>query len=287
MSRWSTSASAAFTLCIAGCALVERPSFGPRSDHVEDTGWDGSYDPIFWLRDYWNATYDACEPPEPFEYSFDEYDVSDRCKDALAADLKVDLVSFSSGPGSQGTLFNLLGDAYYLLGRDQGTVDELEALDAAQDLHYVREPFIEQVKLVAAELGDSESRQAVYNLVMSTILITESGSSSESSAEFIFDTRTLRWNGGGTGWAGGALTLVHEGAHGWQNRRHTRCPEGHTVDGINYSGEWVCDEDWAGAWGFHAASARLMKQAALVEEPEHVESIQETLERSAAFILED
>lgn len=287
MSRRSIMASALLVLSSVSCAAEQGPSFGARSDHVEDTGWDGFYDPVSWLRDYWTSTHDACEPPEPFEYSFNEYEVSDRCKDALAADLKVDLVSFSRGAGTQGTLFNLLADAYYLLGRDQGSVDDLALLDDTLDLYHVRDPFIGQVELVAAELGHSEVRQAVYNLVMSTILITKSGSSSGSSAEFHFDTRTLRWNGGGTGWAGGALTLVHESAHGWQNRRHTRCPEGHTVDGTDYSGEWVCDEDWGGAWGFHAASARLMLKGASVEEPDHVENIQDILERATAFILED
>jgi hypothetical protein len=250
--------SALLLLCATTACSPSTPrGFGPASTWVEDTGWDGTHDPLSWLRDYWTSTYEICQPPEPFErWGLQANLYADWCRDALIADLKIDEEDFAAENYYCDYWENLAEGAYILLGADQGTVQELTEIDDSDDLYYVRDPFIEQIQLAADELGQDQVRQVLYNMVMSTILQTRTGAG-PGAANFNPSTRILNYNGF-SGVVSHATLLVHEATHGWQNVGHDECPEGHVVDGDDYSGQKVCDDDWDGAWGFQAASGWLL-----------------------------
>ncbi len=271
-----------------GCAPSVPPGFGPSSDYIEDTySWDGTHDPVSWLHDYWTPTAEACQPPDPFtEPGIWQPYYEDVCQEALMADRKVDVESFASDYRGSSGLAQLLEGAFHLLGRDLGSVDALRTPEDDLGAWAVREAFIEQVELVAEELGQQEVRQALYNLVMSTILVTEYDPNSDYWAAFSRRTRTLYFYGWGYGQTNACL-LVHEATHGWQDRGHVECPEGHVVEGDDYSGRISCDSDWAGAYGFTTAAAYLMYQGALVEDPEHTELPLWVMDLEAAMILEE
>jgi hypothetical protein len=270
-----------------GCVQSQPPSFGMGSD-VEalevDTGW--SEDRLTWLHDYWTPSFALCQPPQPFEGQYTSHAFfRDPCQEALIADMKVDLASFAE-QNDQGAdyLASLLEGANYLMARDQGTIDELQTLRDELDTWAVREPFIEQVLLVAEALDQAEVRQVVYNMVMSTIERTEFAPSADYAAKFIISTRTLKWDGKTTA-AKNALLLMHEASHGWTGVAHVICPEGTLEDDTDYSGQRVCDDEWDGAWGFQAASARLMMKGCETENPASLDQPEQEMYRAATFII--
>ncbi|MFH1465564.1 MAG: hypothetical protein ABIO70_14350 [Pseudomonadota bacterium] len=276
-------------LLLAGaCTPPARPGFGPSTDVVEDTGWDGSYDdPTAWLRDHWSATAERCQPPDPFENGWmgDGAFETDFCQDWMIADLNIDLSSFGSATFGDDELWYLLAGTYVLLGTDLGDLETLSALDT-EDGYYIREPLIEQLLLAADTLGEERLRAVTYDMVMSTILHTKSYESEHAVASFVFSTRTLRWDGLAAS-PQAAAALVHEAAHGWQHVGHVQCPEGHVYGGYDYSGVRECDEDWAGAWGFEAGVARLMYKGALGVNEVIVEDMEMMMDQATFMILED
>jgi hypothetical protein len=272
-----------------GCTPTPPPGFRPSNDTEQDTGgWDGSYDPLSWLHDHWAATAEVCQPPAPFTSpgTWEPF-YEDECQDALMADLKLDLESFTETTQGPRAMEALVEGAFYLLGRDLGGLGDLQDLEDETDRWAIRDPFIEQALLVADVLDVTEVRRVLYNLVMSTILETRYAPDIDYSATFTLSSRTLRYRGqNGTG-ASHACLLVHEATHGWQDIGHVECPENHIVDGTDYSGQKLCDPDWAGAFGFEAAAARLMVLGAQEEDPGYTEEPLGEMEHSAAMILED
>jgi hypothetical protein len=277
---------------LIGCAPPEPPGFGPSTD-VEDTGGDsGERDPFSWLEDHWTVTAAACQPPSPFVRWSMHVDnpslYSDACQEALTADLGLDEESFALGYQGQLRKESLLEEAYYLLARDQGSIEALGLLNDEDDIWAVREPFIEQITMVADVQGYAEVRWAVYDLVMSSILRTVYDDELDADASINRSTRTMTW--GGTPYTEmGAVLLVHEATHVWLNVGHVECPEGTVLDdGQDFSGERSCDADWGGAWGFQAATARLMLNGAAREDPENSTTQLDSMIRVAGImIIED
>ena len=181
--------------------------------------------------------------------------------------------------------------AFYLLGRDLGTVAELDELSDEVDLWAIRETFITEVQAVAQEQGYDEVRPALYNLVMSTILRTLYSHElhEDAAASFTRSSRTLRVRLPGDPVATATL-LVHEAAHGWLDTAHVECPDGYTVQGDDVGGLRACDQDWSGAYGLACAAARLMYNGVPgygSDDGTWLKLAEEQVELESAFILAD
>ncbi len=281
--------AAAFALLALGCAAPDGPEFGPVGEDVKDDIPWPSDDPIDWLHDYWTPTAEACELSDPFEGSRHSPYYRDPCKDALATDLKIDIESMSSQMGGAWTWEDVVSSAFYLLGRDIGTVAGLRELQDETDLYVIREPFIEQMERVAEAMGETQLRPVLYNLVMSTIQRTIYDPHLDGMAAYRFEERILIWDYTPCS-PTGALVLVHEATHGWQGIGHVTCPEGTVYNGVDYSGLNACDADWDGAWGFTAAAARLHHLSASELHPEehlYVHNPEYIMEGAITLIIEE
>jgi hypothetical protein len=274
---------------ITACTPSGPPGFGQGTDY--DTGYYlGEHDPTRWLQDYWTETAQAC-PPIPYE----EFGIEssplyqDICRDALAADLKLDIESFSTGYSGVVQWDSILYHTFYLLGQDRGGVDELTELCDEDDLWAVREPFIEQVQLAAEVLGQDQVRQLLYNMVMSTVRRTVYDRGMDGHAAFSLESRTLRWRGYGDPPVA-SMILVHEMTHGWLDLGHVECPEGHVINGEDLSGQEVCDTDWDSAYGYMVATGWLDHMQALEADPSGNGAgsrVLDAIEFAAAMIIEE
>jgi hypothetical protein len=272
------------------CTPHSGPEFRLGGSDVDTGIPDGEHDPLSWLHDYWTPSAEACPLPEDFDGKMtvgDFYD--DPCLDALAADLKLDVESFSSQPGGERAWLRLFHAAFYLRMRDTGTVASLLDLDDEQR-YAIRGPFIAQVQAIAETQDEDELRPILYDMVMSTIQRTVYNPENKHAATIDIETRTLKWDLGGTTPDGGASTLAHEAAHAWLNIGHIPCPEG-TICGStgehDYSGKRSCDADWAGAYGFQIAVYRLFYDGEQVVDPGGNSSMLDNIEWAACFIVED
>jgi hypothetical protein len=253
--------AAAFASLAMGCAPPGGPGFGPVGEDVKDDIPWPSDDPIDWLHDYWTPTAEACELSDPFEAGWHVPYYEDPCQEALAADLKIDVENLSGQNGGSGAWYDLTSSAFYLLGRDIGDVADLRQLENEDDRYLIREPFIEQMELIAEAMDEEQLRPVLYNLVMSTIENTIYDPGQEGWVSYQADQRLLVWNIVPS-YIHGSLVMVHMATFSWQDVGHVTCPEGTVFNGSDYSGLVACDPDWAGTWGFTAAAARLQYNSA-------------------------
>jgi len=243
------------------------------------------------LVDHWTATHAICQPPDPFvsPYRAEGFD-EEACHEAIAADLGLDEASFEGNAEAEATRSNLLEAAYQLLGRPLGSVEEARAY--ADDAHWVRTSFVDELDLMAEELGTDDVRALIYSTLATVVATTRYWSEpiDHAGAGYSFRRDEL------------AVTvceappycsfsLVHEAAHGWLGASHVACPEGHVLEeGWDYSGVVACDEDWSTVWGLQAGVIVLAYQSVVEAEPEnqttarHIEYIGRIAE---FFILED
>ncbi len=279
----------ALLLSSPACTPAQDPGFGPGSDGT-DTDIETD-DRLTWLEDHWTSTAEACRLPHPFiaPYTIESF-WEDACQESLAADLGLDQESFSSQAGGALAAQWLLEGAFYLLGADLGPVEELYELNDDTDLWAIREPYIELVGLVADETDQDEVRPAVYNLVTSTIQRSTYTPGEDYGIAISRSTRTLMWNFGYLDNDYDSLFMTQMAAHAWLDVGHVACPEGHMVEGVDYSGSDSCDPDWSWTFGITAATARLMYNHVPVEEPDIVviqKHIQRVMDSAGAMILED
>ncbi len=220
--------------------------------------------------DHWSSTFEACQPPEPFIRIWNDGAFgSDACKDALIADLGVDVASFEDHEDkeSEWALATVLEGAYYLLGRDMGDVASLRLLEDEDDVWAIRDPFIAEMEWMSAELGQADVRALAYNWAMSGISRTVYKSNEDAGW---VDGETEDWDRADIGRHNGSMsvnwcdepalcsvTLVHEATHRWLGVGHIRCPEGTVLGDLDFSGDRSCDVGWGGANGFSLSTARL------------------------------
>lgn len=139
-----------------------------------------------------------------------------------------------------------LSGAWELLTRDMGTVDALQAGP------YLREPLLDELDALHAELGGEDVGRLVYNFVALHVVHTRPDDP-ETDRVMRFDVlrNTLELHPELAATLSprfAAHALVHEASHDLFPR-HVPCPDG--------DGEPRCDEGWAGAYGFEVGVADL------------------------------
>lgn len=226
-----------------------------------------------WYQDWFSSTWELCGRPEEYRpiwpfYCDDctstEVLTTQECRDAIMADMKLDLDTLPSPDSGEGDNLSMLG--YALLSTPLGTVEELRASYNAGRWVYVRQPFVHFLEELAAGTGEHRVRRLLYNMAMSSMVRTVWVDWEVSEREFWadIDDRTLHLStyfGVAEGHSA-ATVLIHEAVHLWKQQAHITCPEccGWAP------GEPSCDEDFDGPYGYQAALPELMIPTLMWEE---------------------
>ncbi len=202
---------------------------------------------------------------------------SDPCVQAVAEDIGLDPTSCTDDASDDAMITGCSGrviDPWLLARLDLGTVDGLEHGIADSHGDYVREPFIEAVRLAAETLGHDEVGPTVYDMVTSAVdgYGLWDDETSPTVEGFIYESDGFPVHvdpAAGTvvitttDWGNFPMHvgLVHAMAHVWVGDAHDECEDSfYTFQPYYYAvkGEEACDEDWDGAWGFSAGAAMLV-----------------------------
>ncbi|MCB9762836.1 MAG: hypothetical protein H6739_23750 [Alphaproteobacteria bacterium] len=231
------------------------------------------------IEDRWTATRAVCQPPEPFVRDYidpDSYDpLTDACRERLAQDFGVAEVFDSMKVREY--VFEAL---FNLLGRDQGTVHDLEVGE------YVRQPFIDAMTEQAEALETDDLGQLLYNFSAFHIALIIDDTSINEGFRYVDEEQAMLVNKtfeveqdaalpNGSGWA---TFVVHEASHAVVPG-HVLCPDWGTPN---------CDADWTGAYGFQVATAwRLHEHCDVDADTYNCSLLRDELEDSRERILAD
>ncbi len=254
-------------LALAACA-PSPPDFGGGGtsfhDLVFDDGDTGQgdtgqgesqeHDPHAWLEDRWTPTYEICAPPEPLLMHQDSYfDISEACKEAMNADLSVDVDAFLAVDNGQAALNSFHLSMWHLVGRDLGPTEDLLLIDTYL-ADWIHPDAVAALQAAGETLGQQDLRPVRYNFITSVVETTTFvehiplSETTQAVATFNIDSRTMTltkdmpylgpyYNG----------AMLHEAAHGWFGSHHVVCPDDPDQR------EW-CDDTWDSPNGLAAAS---------------------------------